>query len=197
MPDTCHVQASQEWIAIQHAKGFGCKFSTWALAKCDLDIWYLFDPPVDWLQNLYDSFQLHVDALTRDERRVRCNLFKMSVNVDLLHFGGSFAHAIVKPPTPPCPVTFAVDHEFQAVRVRQSQKGPPQVRVPRCDEFEANLPLKCLGEEVFVQDIGKDDLLVVDHLPPGHQSSPSCRLSLLMARMPLLMFFSPFGRHTG
>ena len=167
---TCDSQCDVEWSVITNAKGFHRGFSRWVLDNDLVEIWYCEKPPVSWLNDLYDAFKVKVDELVRLEMKTRRNQFRHSIDVDMLHFGGSLCNALIKPEKPCSPSTFELVKEFPAKRIRMHTKTKPCLKVENACELEPCIPVTVDDKNTAILDILPDDVVLFDAIPASGKS---------------------------
>eukprot|EP00435_Cladocopium_sp_Y103_P030284 s469_g7.t1 len=81
----------------------------------------------EWLKDFLAALRVCADWSSRREQRVRNAQFQHAVDLSLLHFGGSLAHAVIKPPKCEAPHCFEIPVSFEAKLMRNTGKQKPSI----------------------------------------------------------------------
>ena len=145
LPNSTVLSGMQSWLLLD----FGLAFPRWALKRALCDVWLSFDSlTLEWISDLCSAFRVAVNDLAWRENHVRGKLFRHQVDLDLLHYGGSLSHAIIKPPKPLAPGSFALPVDFYAALVRRRGKQQPLLHVQGSCMPDTSLPCQ-LGDSEF------------------------------------------------
>ena len=161
----CDIQNQKEWFAICHASGFRPSFRVWCFENQVVLLWPLELPSDGWLVDLHDRFKHHVDRLVDLEIKTRKNQFRHQIDLDLLHFGGTISHAIIKPPKPEMPSFFELSSNYSASLSLHQDKSKPHIIIDDGDRITPGLPLQLQGEDVHIQEVLQNNTFVLDRLP--------------------------------
>eukprot|EP00438_Fugacium_kawagutii_P031154 Skav200599 [mRNA] locus=scaffold1278:134083:138135:- [translate_table: standard] len=149
MPDAVLRQHRREWMTISFAPGFRPSFHSWVNRNLMLSSWY--DDalaPCWWIAELYEKFKVFVDTYLRAEAHKRKVKFQYKLDVDMLHFGGSIAHALLRKPQPPRPQCLEVTRTFHGTLLRGQGKAKPKLRVESHVHPNLGDSFRCSGDTV-------------------------------------------------
>eukprot|EP00438_Fugacium_kawagutii_P004183 Skav215915 [mRNA] locus=scaffold226:82179:86864:- [translate_table: standard] len=163
--DHVNRQNWQEWFAITSNRAFRPNFAAWCLRGNVINTWYHDLPTAPWLQSLFDALKVVVDDMIRKTNENRRKHFTFRVQVDLLHFGGSIASAVVKEKRNNKPVAFEVDHHVDAQLLRKQGKGAPLVCLPKGCPINLAQPLNIHGKQVTLKPTTEDCIFAAPGLP--------------------------------
>ena len=152
MPPSVITQHQREWNAILASSGFRPSFATWVIRNGLCTLWPSFSSiEATWVADLCVSFRSWVNDLAWRESHERGKLFRHRVDLDLLHFGGSLSHALIKPPKPLPPGHFVLESSFQASFVRLRGKSRPTLQVSSESHPDVSLPCRYQGKAFHIQ----------------------------------------------
>ena len=159
-PDGWPVSLHREWRAIVRASGYGVSFADWVLQWPCFPVWPQGFPSEEFLACLVDFIRFDVQALQRQNAKVKSQLFRFGLRTDETDFGCAKAFARVRPPSKP---------PFQCVQVVSLQAASTveilnhqlrRLRVPDPSKFDL------LSQVTFMSVSGqithkRDDVLTV------------------------------------
>eukprot|EP00435_Cladocopium_sp_Y103_P036830 s365_g9.t1 len=167
-----HCQNLREWNTICYAKGFQPSFQKWALSLKLIDVWYACDlPPVEWLKTLLDALRVCADWSAKKEQRVRSAQFQHHVDLSLLHFGGTLAHALIKPPRCEEPHCFEIDVCAEATLMRNHGKQKPSICIKEPDKLRFHEPILINNKPCNIVHCHPDGKFEIDHMPATASSN--------------------------
>eukprot|EP00438_Fugacium_kawagutii_P009517 Skav209790 [mRNA] locus=scaffold1201:11124:13502:- [translate_table: standard] len=173
MPSHVERQNVTEWNAIAGNRAFRPSFGKWMLRMQFCAIWYQnLDFPWQWLDDLCSAFQAFLDAQIRQYAMDKQKMHRHYVELDLLHFGGGYSHAILRNTDTPRPLHFQLTETFHATRLRQQGKTKPCVRISDAGRLIAGLPIQIEQQEIqYWVDDADDNVLHLDSIPDGTAAS--------------------------
>eukprot|EP00438_Fugacium_kawagutii_P023375 Skav205446 [mRNA] locus=scaffold2907:4322:8729:- [translate_table: standard] len=163
--DHVNRQNWQEWFAITSNRAFKPNFAAWCLRGHIIMTWYHDLPTAPWLQSLFDALQVVVNDMIRTTNDNRRKHFTFRVQVDLLHFGGSIASAVVKEKRNSKPVAFEVDHHVDAQLLRKQGKGAPLISLPKVSPINLAQPFSVHGKHVTLKPTTDECIFAAPGLP--------------------------------
>lgn len=166
MSESVIKQHRREWVTICFAPGFRPNFQSWVARNLMLTTWYdTAFAPCWWIADVYDKFKTFVDAHLRKEATKRRQKFQYKLDIDMLHFGGSLTHALLRKPQPPRPQCLTIEKTFQASLVRSRVKAKPRVLIPQDHELQLATDLRCEGQKVKLTKAPAEHTYFCDGLP--------------------------------
>eukprot|EP00438_Fugacium_kawagutii_P022750 Skav214764 [mRNA] locus=scaffold1230:158615:162745:+ [translate_table: standard] len=128
---TPHVlrQNEKEWFLIQQCKSFRPSFAAWCTRHDLCQCWYTAKPDADWLGDLVEAMKTHVTSCINHEANVRRKQFRHAIDLDLLHFGGSLSHAILRDAASLAPSVYKIPKVVDAHLVRNVGKSKPMIQL--------------------------------------------------------------------
>eukprot|EP00438_Fugacium_kawagutii_P018143 Skav231606 [mRNA] locus=scaffold232:492039:496256:+ [translate_table: standard] len=177
-------QNAQEWLAITQNKAFKPCFSAWSFRNHLVTMWFHDVPPSWWLDTLYHSLKHVADDMVLRSREAKRKHFKFKVNVDMLHFGGSLASAVIKERNALLPVAFEVDTAVTATLLRTQGKGAPLIQVSDHHKIVPQYPVQVADVNLKLKETNVPDVFAVPGMPTSEDAREAaiiCKLRTLGA----------------
>eukprot|EP00438_Fugacium_kawagutii_P006845 Skav227868 [mRNA] locus=scaffold383:339556:344490:+ [translate_table: standard] len=148
-----HWQNMREWLMIQGVQSFQPTFAAWCMRYHLCRCWYHELPPFEWIDELCGALKILVDHRVRDEARSRSRWFRHAIDLDMLHFGGSLSHAIVRGNSVPAPSVFKLPRKAPVLLMRSPAKSCPKGRVLTEDSVFALQEAKVGGTPITLKPV--------------------------------------------
>ena len=167
MHESAMIQHQKEWQVILVADGFKPSFSQWVLFELDSPICYLHEPPLEWVQEIYELLKEKIADLIQKERKCQKKIFQFEIDLSCNYFGGALCHALLKSKSQSVLHCFEVLHKQQGSRIRSLTKSAPQIHVENAKLLQLKNPLfiEPHGCEVAITSICTDEIVEIDQLP--------------------------------
>ncbi|CAE7397534.1 unnamed protein product [Symbiodinium sp. CCMP2592] len=107
------VSLHREWQAITKAPGYGRTFPSWVLQWPCFLTWPTGFPPLPYLEDLISFVRFDVEALNRQQAKMKNAMFRFKLDVDEKDYGCSKTFARIRPPSKP---------PFHSVQVQSCQE---------------------------------------------------------------------------